>query len=171
MLICITQFVDLGISPPAALIPVGNYNGLNWSSFLLVTPTPNGLVIKPQPSNPNLAGYGLYDQILAGGNKLTPLKSGATFDLQSFYFACVLTTAETAISTPQTCTVTATGYSGSKVVGTQKFNFKPTGALTTKMQFEKVGLWGEGLTQVKFSTANNALIATLFDDVQYTLYN
>lgn len=64
-----------------------------------------------------------------------------------------------------------TGYSGSKEVGSQTFNFKPSGTTSTRMTLERVGLWGRGLKKVQFETADNALIATLVDDVKYTLYD
>lgn len=66
--------------------------------------------------------------------------------------------------------MTVTGYIGKKIVGSQRFDFKPSGTTSTKMRLEKVGLWGRGLTKVVFETAKNAAIATLFDDVKYTLY-
>lgn len=94
------------------------------------------------------------------------------FDLESFYFGCVVNTAATVLGVPTTCTVTISGTTWDKKKPTQSFTFTPEGLLSD-MQKAQVGKQFKGLTEVSFVTSapTSVLTASLFDDFVYTVYN
>ncbi|CZT15389.1 uncharacterized protein RCC_01253 [Ramularia collo-cygni] len=165
----IDKFDDLPQSI-ISLSPVKKYGGLNYKAFFSATPSK---LTGPQPHSPsNVVAYGAYGSLLQGAPILSPIESNSIFDLHSFYFGCAINTAETAAGVPSTCTVTVTGYDGTRKIGSEEFKFTPEGILDLKPDFQlaEFGKWAKGMTSAEFETSNGLLTGTLLDDFAYTVY-
>jgi hypothetical protein len=108
------------------------------------------------------------------------------FDLQSFYFACVLNTANGATAVPTPCNIQITGYQGSdnsvsnaKQVCSQQFQYNPTTILGSQQQafsrqvnncFKNLQFAIVTYTLPGGLSAANAALAILLDDIKYTTY-
>ena len=151
---------------PASLNPVGTYNGLVCNGFNVAQMALVGGVTRHTP--PNAAAYGVYGMVINGVPTLSPSTSGANFDLHSFYYGCVVNTAQTAAGGPTACQITVTGY---KKLGSQTFSYNPkAGIKSATMNLATLNSWAKSLTSVQFSTAGNTLIGSVFDNFQYTVH-
>jgi len=98
------------------------------------------------------------------------------FDLRSFYFGCAAGLQNGAVSLPLTCTVTATGKDRKgKQVARQSFKFQSNGGLRQNQIKATLSRSFVNLGSVEFKTttgnaAADALVATVIDTVDYTVY-
>ena len=153
--------------------PIGPYRSLSYLNFLAQQPTEvQGKVvtgIQPQ-SNPNLATSGL------GSGNLTVHYAGSkvvAYDLESFYFACFVGTANQAVVVPASCKVDVEGYrDGAKPVSTS-ISFKAPALPNTKASMSKVTLpAGFKLVQsVIFSMPAIPDTIPAYDNFSYRTYN
>lgn len=124
---------------------------------------------------------------LQGTPTLTTYYPGSTidsFDLESFYFGCVVQLGQGAAALPQACNVQITGYKGSdnsvsnaKQVCSQQFQYAPTTSLATVEQAFS-GPVSKSCKNLDFaiitfsleggSAALQSLAALVIDDLKYT---
>jgi len=94
------------------------------------------------------------------------------FDLQSFYFGCVLATQETEAGVPVSCDVTVTGYKNQEQVASQTVSFAP-GLLALSADMTEAQLRGfSDVDDVEFEVTglNQVAAALLIDNVKYDAY-
>lgn len=155
-----------------SLTEINVYDDLDYDGFVLITLGVGGIVAAgiTAKSGSNVAAFAANTALLYGNPTLkTTGTSTKSFDLDYFYFGCVLATEETALSTPTACTVDIAGYdSKGKKAKSQSFHFKPTGAVKSNMVQAKVTGWTQ-LSKVTFSNAANLTEATLLDNFSYTV--
>ncbi|CZT20212.1 uncharacterized protein RCC_06069 [Ramularia collo-cygni] len=165
---------------------IGKKAGLNWQGFIYGGGETDPIIgVKPQ-SGTHVAAYGLGTGAkgLDGPAILTPLPGYDTFDIDSFYFACVFETAANTpgISVTDSCSVVFKGYKpgSEKVFGTTR-TFKRGSGETQDMEkatFDKDELRGlERLEMLLYNDNDVAgsvkatLSALLLDNFGYTLYS
>lgn len=125
-------------------------------------------------SAPNVAAYGLHSE-LEGPYKISAdyESSGINdFDLSSLYFSCAAITEDSEASLPAACTIRATGYDGSgHSVVSQEFEYNAR-RLSSPMEHVQFGMGFSHLKEIQFETLTDGdeVVATLFDDVKYTVY-
>ncbi|KAF2725513.1 hypothetical protein K431DRAFT_342957 [Polychaeton citri CBS 116435] len=168
------KFDDLS-ALPAAVTAVGSYSHLYYQGFNVVSQgiTDTQLVGVKAQSPSNVAAVDPLSETFQGqASLLTDYDDSNTtsFDLQSFYFGCVLAEANSITSTPQTCSLTITGFAGqNNAVATQSAQFTSSGTL---QQMKKVTLKSsfKKLTSVTFdlSSTTTALVTDDFSYVYYT---
>ncbi|KAK5172827.1 uncharacterized protein LTR77_002947 [Saxophila tyrrhenica] len=155
---------------------VGIYQGLQFKNFDVVLeslPVVNGQVtgVTPQ-SKANAAGFGTVTSTLQGPSSLLAQYPGSTtnsFDLNAFFFGCILNGLNTEATTPISCDVIVRGFRGARRVATSKFEFKatppvqPMKKVTLNSRFERVD-------RVTFELDAGALTVFLADNFQYTLH-
>jgi len=126
-------------------------------------------------SRPNVLAYDIVDSLRSTHELRTDYDDSTTtsFNFKSFYFGCVITNVETALSLPLSCAVKLTGYRNGKQVAFQQADFHtPLLQLTANM--DKVEL-NEGfcdVDRVTFETAGglvaSVLAAVLMDNFEYS---
>ncbi|CAA9960411.1 hypothetical protein PTMSG1_03813 [Pyrenophora teres f. maculata] len=185
--------------PPVALTQIGQYLDLFFQGIYLV-PTLD-LPIQPgvKPNTPsNMAGYNLINLATLNGPPTITTQNAAGnvdfFDLESFYYGCVIPTQETIASLPVSCDITVTGYSdtaGTLKTCQQTFEYRVDGVVSTiiggtpigsqpvtvsqEMVKATLGAKFKGLRKVVFSVNGRSLVsplltAALLDSVLYTSY-
>lgn len=170
------QFDDLTTVPEVPLLtPTGEYKQLDFENFEVVQLGVGGLVLIGiiAQSPPNVIGNGLQDSLLQGPPVIKTGKGVKSFDLESFYFGCVLDTAASAASVPPACKLTVNGFDAhGKKIADQDFQFTPKG-LKSPMAHAKLSSKFRGLDHVTFSTSTalDALTSTLYDNFSYKVYH
>jgi hypothetical protein len=108
------------------------------------------------------------------------VESGALFDLQSFYFGCVLNSEESATSIATGCTVSITGYYENNMqISEVTHTFTPTAVNNVKMIFVDLTLLGNQFKGVRnltigFSGTGSAptpLTVAIFDNVKRCIHS
>lgn len=131
-------------------------------------------------SEPNMAAFGPLDTttLEQGTPSMTTVYSDSTityFDLQSFYYGCVVTSAETVEGVPESCTITVTGYNtNGQEVASQTFAFNSNGGVQQQMQQAVLSSSFKHLQHADFSVntaTGNATTSGLIDTVAYTVYS
>ncbi|KAI9719760.1 MAG: hypothetical protein M1812_003248 [Candelaria pacifica] len=130
----LATYDDVTVIPAAGeLQQVGVYKGLSYPAFNFLTPGVNGVAITgvvPQ-SSPNTIATGVNENLVFGTTaQITRNYTGSKvkyFDLEYFYFGCVVNTAETVASAPEMCTVSVTGFlpGSNTAIDTIDFNYSP----------------------------------------------
>ncbi|KAI2475003.1 hypothetical protein Ptr902_07505 [Pyrenophora tritici-repentis] len=185
--------------PPVALTQIGQYFDLYFQGIYLV-PTFN-LPIQPgvKPNTPsNMAGFNLINlATLNGPPTISTEKADSNvdfFDLESFYYGCVIPTQETVASLPVSCDITVTGFSdtaGTMKTCEQSFEYRVDGVpsaviggtpigekpvtVSKEMMKATLGAKFKGLKKVMFSVqgkspVSGVLTAALLDSISYTSY-
>ncbi|ETS73475.1 hypothetical protein PFICI_14421 [Pestalotiopsis fici W106-1] len=123
-------------------------------------------------SIPNVLAFGNLDRLSDPYPYITSKYSGSsgTFDLQSFYYGCILG------NLAGSCTITIAGYRNGQRVAGQQLSFRPTSRLSSNMTQIILDNTYQGLDSVRFVTvftdrASNPGLggATFLDDLQFTL--
>lgn len=139
----VANFDDLTGIPGTILNPIPvPYKGLQYQGFTFAnTISTGGLLPGVAPkSTPNYAISNAVTESTQGTAMLTTNyidgPTGATFDLKSFYYGCVVQLLNGATAVPTQCTISIAGYQGndntianSKQVCAQAFQYNPTSAL------------------------------------------
>ncbi|KAK3080523.1 hypothetical protein LTS18_000557 [Coniosporium uncinatum] len=162
-------------TPLTSTTEINQYKKLDYSGFVLGTLGAAGITaagIVPQ-SSPNVALFAANTMVLYGTPTLsTSGTSSKAFDLNSFYFGCVVASEETAASLPAACTINIKGYNLSgKQVQSQSFSFQPNGLVQSQMVKAKVNNW-KALSRVEFAiqgTVASTTLAALFDNFNYVV--
>jgi hypothetical protein len=159
------------------------YQGITYSTVL----STGGLLPGVAPhSGTNYAGIGLQS-MLGGTPMLTtnyPSSNIESFQLQSFYFGCIVQLSNGATAVPAECNINVTGYKGndntvsaSKQVCSQTYSYNPTTILGLQQQafgkFDDCAHKDIQFAVIQFSlpggfSAANPLTAVLLDDIKYT---
>lgn len=138
--------------------------------------------VRPE-SSPNVGAYDARADLLDGASpKITTQYPGSvteTFDLEKFYFGCVVATAEAVISAPISCSVRVQGYKASIAVADQTFEFNaPLLTLVEDMDEATLNDQFKDVDTVTFTTeyngvpvVGNLVGATLIDSLSYKTYN
>ncbi|KAK3080511.1 hypothetical protein LTS18_000649 [Coniosporium uncinatum] len=175
---------DNDISVPlTGAAPINEYLDIFWNGMSLVnTVSVAGANPGVFPNSPsNYAAYSVGDAatVLQGQPAMTVNYQDSTvdhFDLRSFYFGCAAGLQNGAVSLPLTCTVTATGKDRKgKQVARQSFKFQSNGGLRQNQIKATLSRSFVNLGSVEFKTttgnaAADALVATVIDTVDYTVY-
>ncbi|KAK6223869.1 hypothetical protein LQW54_000013 [Pestalotiopsis sp. IQ-011] len=123
-------------------------------------------------SKPNVLAYGKLDKLSDPYPYITSKYSGSTgtFDLQSFYYGCILG------NLAGSCTIFLAGYKNSQRVAGTQFDYRPSGRFASNMTQIILDSTFKGLDSVRFVTvftdrATNPGLggATFLDNIQYTL--
>lgn len=192
----IEQFDDLSPVPAVAIQSTGEYKDLYYQGFVTLEAGVGGTVpagVIPE-SSPNAAAYGIYSELLEGPATIyadyhdSEVKD---FDLTSLYYGCAANTAESVASLPvgkfymqplysyktssnrlPACTIKATAYDEEDhPVASQEFEYNPRG-LASPMEKVEFGKGFSHVKKVQFDTTAvvDEVVATLFDDIEYTIY-
>ncbi|TKA51589.1 hypothetical protein B0A55_12553, partial [Friedmanniomyces simplex] len=152
---------------------LGPYNSLYFN--LNALDVGNGLAgVKPQ-SAPNVVAFDAIAAATEGDPSILADFDDSTvdsFNLQSFYFGCVVANAETAASVPVDCSITITGYRNGGEVASQDADFTTGSLLTLVANMDKVTLSSEfsNVDKVTFAidgVLDSTLDAVLFDNFAY----
>lgn len=183
------KFDDL-TALPAAAAPVGTYKGLLYQGFNLASQGAAGVQVAgvSAHSPPNIAASDNLSRATSGSpTALKVTGKTVTFSLYDFYFGCVLayvfhslvlmnemltlsfSEENSLTATPTSCSVTLTGYRGSKAVVQQTVKFTANGQLLQPMVLAKLKGFNL-LTQVTLVTSNPTTTALLTDDYYYTYF-
>jgi hypothetical protein len=140
----VLQFDDRSFLPGVSVTnSIGTYNALAYQSFVGVDgtlPSPlsvslNGLKNR---SPPNVIATGL-EPALSGQkaqiSTLYPDSPVKTFNLHSFFFACVAHTGESAVSAIVPCTVHVEGFVNGKKTVEQQLVYQPKNLLKARMHY------------------------------------
>ncbi|KAI7422399.1 hypothetical protein KC336_g8351 [Hortaea werneckii] len=120
--------VGLGL-PVRALQSLGAYSLLSYNNLAVVNPMNDLAGLKPF-SKPNVLGYDVVFA-LQGQQTITAKYDDSitdAFNLNSFYFGCVVTNAVGVASVPLACSMTVTGFRGQAQVAQETVKFTPDGA-------------------------------------------
>lgn len=95
-----------------------------------------------------------------------------SFELNSFWYGCVVGKVTDIVSAPADCKISVKGYDRSgKRVGFQQFTYTPFNSdMVTEMQQARLDIHFVGLARVIFSTTYESvrhLGVTLFDNMEY----
>lgn len=173
----LADFDDLSPVPAVAIQSTGEYKDLYYQGFVTLEAGIGGTVpagVIPE-SSPNAAAYGIYSELLEGPATIyadyhdSEVKD---FDLTSLYFGCAANTAESVASLPVACTIKATAYDEEDhPVASQEFEYNPRG-LASPMEKVEFGKGFSHVKKVQFDTTAvvDEVVATLFDDIEYTIY-
>ncbi|KAI5362756.1 hypothetical protein Slin14017_G064370 [Septoria linicola] len=165
------------------------YKGLDYVGIGFTTVISTGTGLQPgisPHSGLNYAAINLLTQ-QQGTPTLTTYYPGSnidSFDLESFYFGCVVQLATGAAAVPTACNVQITGYKGSdnsvsnaKQVCSQQFQYNPTTAIATVEQAFS-GPVSKNCKNLDFaivtfsleggSAALQSLGALVLDDIKYS---
>ncbi|KAL5113988.1 hypothetical protein ACEQ8H_008135 [Pleosporales sp. CAS-2024a] len=172
----VARFDNADGIPLVALSPINYYLDLFWQGFRLAETASlqNVALVKPN-SPPNVASFGALNLLQGGQASIQAAYADSTvsaFDLDSFYFGCVLPVPPLAIlALPSSCTITVRAYSddaATKQAGSTqvlKFAIQPG---QTSSEMSKATVNFKGVKTVKFSV--DGLVAGLIDTVSYTVY-
>jgi hypothetical protein len=184
------NFDDLTGVPGLIFNPIPiPYMGLLFqgAQFTTIVRTGTGLVpgVVPHSGN-NYAGINVASQ-LGGTPMLTtnyPSSNIASFQLESFYFGCVVQLANGATAVPTACNINVTGYKGndntvssSTQVCSQSYSYNPTTALSLQQQafgkFDDCAWKDLQFAVITFTlpggmSAASPLSALLLDDIKYS---
>ena len=124
---------------------------------------------------PNAAAFTLNTQLQFGPALATAAYYESSIDYYSalsFYYGCVVATAETAASVAASCTITAIGMNrAGNQVASQQFVFQANPAVPKNNMVK--GNFNSGFLNVysiNFQVSNNATTAALIDDLIVVLY-
>ena len=187
--------------PPVAIKEIGQYLDIDFKGIFLI-PTLNlpGHPGVPPNTPSNMAGFTLVNPVslLKGPPAMSVNYPDSTvdfFDLESFWYGCVLPTQETVASSPISCDITVTGFSdiaGEQQVCKQTFQFRVDGLVSSLIGGTPVGdqlvtvskpmlkanlnAGFRGVRKVVFAVADRSLLPSLLtvallDTVEYTVYS
>jgi len=185
------NFDDLEGGLPGSIVnPIPTpYKGLLFQGITYTTVINTGTGLQPGIAPHSGANYGAINVLsqLQGTPMITanyPESKISSFQLESFYYACVVQLATGAAAIPTECNINVTGYQGSdnavaasKQVCSQSYNYNPTTPLAVQQQtFGKFNdCWGKDLqfAVIQFDltggiSALDALSALVIDDVKFS---
>ncbi|KAI4601084.1 hypothetical protein KJ359_012271 [Pestalotiopsis sp. 9143b] len=147
-----------------ALKPVGTYKGLKYGGFSLSGFPPN---TKPNVITAQLTSDPLNVATLSLTQTFGTIAATGTtkgFDLTSFYFACTLATPILAVTRPQSCDISVTGfYANGKRAPTAKFSFAVVGtiAVAQKMKLATLPTTFKALKNVTIGVNSSQTLSLL----------
>jgi hypothetical protein len=183
---------DVGI-PAVAVDPVGIYLDIYWQGMTLVNTggLQDSVGVTPN-SRPNYAAFSALATatITEGQPSMMTNYEDSTidhFDLQSFYYGCVVASQASIIGVPVSCTVSIKGYTddaAQHLVASQSFGYTVglgllsggnpgSSLLQTRAQMLKATVDTKfvGLKRVDFEVSNDLITAALIDTVSYKVYS
>lgn len=184
------NFDDLLQIPGSVLNPIPvPYKGLFFQGATYATVISTGLLPAiPPHSGKNYAAVGVASETLGGTAMLTtnyPSSNTTSFQLQSFYFGCVLQALNGATAAPAACNINISGYKGSdntvsasQQVCSQSYSYNPTTSLGVQQQafgqFDDCAGKDIQFAVIQFSfvggmSAANPLAGLVLDDIKYLI--
>ncbi|KAF2719852.1 hypothetical protein K431DRAFT_313805 [Polychaeton citri CBS 116435] len=161
----IAKFDDITVLPAVAVTPIGNYDYLAYTNFVVVQQGVSGIQVVgvPAHSGTQVAGFnptspGSMDVNYSGSKT-------QSFDFDSFYFGCLPAELNSLTGTPEDCDVIVTGYKSSRVVAKQTVSFKAK-ALLQPMTFAQLKGFNS-ITKATFTVQATLPPAFIMDDVKY----
>ncbi|PWN97011.1 hypothetical protein FA09DRAFT_339506 [Tilletiopsis washingtonensis] len=175
-----SNFDDRSFLPGVSVTnSIGTYNALAYQSFVGVDSTlPSPLSVSlnglKNRSPPNVIATGLEPAL--GGQRaqistLYPDSPVKTFNLHSFFFACVAHTGESAVSAIVPCTVHVEGFVNGKKTVEQQLVYQPKNLLKARMHYADFAAseWCD-LDTVTFTVPCELSKALLLDNIDYTVH-
>ncbi|KAF2127399.1 hypothetical protein P153DRAFT_358991 [Dothidotthia symphoricarpi CBS 119687] len=165
------------------------YKGLLYQGTAFTTVVRTGTTVQPGVTPHSGLNYGAINVAsqLSGTPMLTTNYASSkieSFQLESFYFGCVLQLGQGATAVPTACNINVTGYKGSdntvsasKQVCSQSYSYNPTSILGLQQQafgsFSDCAKKDIQFAVIQFSlpggmAAANPLSALVIDDVKYS---
>lgn len=125
-------------------------------------------------STPNTAAYSYRGNVLNGPAEVT-IQSGKpgaakSFKLKRLYFGCVGATAESAASTPISCTITITAFKNNVQVDSAQSTFTRSALPVSPLKQFDLPASFKSSDMIRFATkglVKTLTTATLIDNVQY----
>ena len=137
--------------------PVGLYDGLQYTNFLVGATLLNATEEVATQSPPN---YAFFRDLELGPAEITVNHANSTyraFDLVSFFFACVLADGVTVTTVAQGCTVSVTGYlPNGTTVGEAPFAFSAATTGVNNMSLAVLPPQYGGIATAEFGVAASA---------------